>query len=67
MQSKREERHLGLREFATHCGISASTMSRVERMRIPSVDFDTLKLLACGLGMETWQFVKAFSEQEARQ
>lgn len=59
VQSRREERRLGLREFATFCGISASTMSRVERMSSPDVDFETLKRLARGLRMETWEFVKA--------
>ena len=64
VQAKRREQGIGLREAATECGVSPSTLSRLERGISTSLpDADTLAKLAAWLKTPIASF---FSEEPTK-
>ena len=48
------KRHIGLREFADSIGVSAATLSRIERGGTP--DLETFFKLCCWMGVDAKKF-----------
>lgn len=51
IRNRRDELGLNLRQAADHCGVDASTLSRLETDKMPRVSFDILSKVAKGLGL----------------